>query len=93
MAFRSGKPHGYHGAWLELKKGIRDAKVAFRRPIEVYLDNFDPQQVWQRILKFPDLMYTFSKLSYIQLFTMKCRKFFTGFIFYKNYLQNNQASQ
>jgi len=39
----------YSNARSKLKKGIKDAKVAYRRKIEEHFDEGDPRRVWQGI--------------------------------------------
>lgn len=48
-AFRSGDRALYSTARANLKKGIREAKAAYKRKIEDHFTNNDPRQVWQGI--------------------------------------------
>ncbi|XDV11181.1 hypothetical protein PO909_000189 [Leuciscus waleckii] len=46
-AFRSGDRAQYSSARANLRKGIRDAKVAYKRKIEGHIMDNNPRQVWQ----------------------------------------------
>lgn len=48
-AFRSGNMQQYSAARAKLKKGIKDAKAAYKRKIENHFSNSDPRQAWQGI--------------------------------------------
>lgn len=39
----------YSAARVNLKKGIKDAKAAYKRKIENHFSNSDPRQAWQGI--------------------------------------------
>lgn len=47
IAFRSGEAQRYKVARLELKRGIRDAKAAYKRRIEGHFDSLDSRRAWQ----------------------------------------------
>ncbi|KAK1895337.1 Dynamin-3 [Dissostichus eleginoides] len=47
LAFRSGDSAQYSAARANLKRGIRDAKAAYKRKIEDHFTNNDPRRVWQ----------------------------------------------
>ena len=48
-AFRSGDGVLYSAARANLKRGIREAKAAYRRRIEDCLQSNDSRQVWQGV--------------------------------------------
>ncbi|KAJ8358421.1 hypothetical protein AAFF_G00440060, partial [Aldrovandia affinis] len=48
-AFRSGDRALYSAARANLKRGIRDAKAAYKRKIGDHFTNNDPRWVWQGI--------------------------------------------
>ncbi len=48
-AFRSGDMQQYSAARANLKKGLKDAKAAYKRKIEVLFSSSDPRQAWQGI--------------------------------------------
>ena len=48
-AFRSGDRAQYSTARANLKRGIRAAKLAYKRKIEGYIMDKNPRQVWQGI--------------------------------------------
>ncbi len=49
IAFRSGDKDLYSAARAELKRGIRKAKMDYKRVLEDHLSNNNPRQVWQGI--------------------------------------------
>lgn len=48
-AFRSGDRQLYSAARTNLRKGIRDAKAAYKQRIENHFCNSDPHRAWQGI--------------------------------------------
>ncbi|KAJ8386074.1 hypothetical protein AAFF_G00177630 [Aldrovandia affinis] len=48
-AFRSGDRALYSAARANLKRGIRDAKAAYKRKIGDHFTNNNPRRVWQGI--------------------------------------------
>ncbi|RXN37263.1 RNA-directed DNA polymerase from mobile element jockey-like protein [Labeo rohita] len=49
LAFWSGDMQQYRTSRMNLKKGIRDAKVAYKQKIENHFNNSDPRWAWQGI--------------------------------------------
>ncbi|KAI2645161.1 RNA-directed DNA polymerase from mobile element jockey [Labeo rohita] len=49
LAFWSGDIQQYRTSRMNLKKGIRDAKVAYKQKIENHFNNSDPRRAWQGI--------------------------------------------
>ena len=48
-AFRAGDEALYSAAISNLKRGIREAKTAYKRKIEEHLNSNNPRQVWQGV--------------------------------------------
>lgn len=48
-AFRTGDPTLYSAARADLKRGIKDAKEAYKRKTEDHFSDNNPRQVWQGI--------------------------------------------
>lgn len=48
-AFQSGDMQQYSAARTNLRRGIRDAKAAYRQRIEGHFSSSDPRQAWQGI--------------------------------------------
>lgn len=49
IAFRAGEKALYSTARTNLKRGIREAKTAYKRKIEEHLNSNNPRQVWQGV--------------------------------------------
>lgn len=62
-AFRSGDRAQYSSTRANLRKGIRAAKVAYKRKIEGYIMDNNPRQVWQDCNISPTTRATTSHLN------------------------------
>lgn len=48
-AFRSGDRAAYRAARADLKRGIREAKAAYKRKVEDHFTDNNPRRMWQGI--------------------------------------------